>query len=196
MSKLEQNTTGLQNILEAANSIDTEVNTQSNLLAQIVAALEGKADGGDLTPIIDALTEKGVEVPSGTNVTGLAELISAIEAGGGGGDLVTGSFTLASDDSCYKFYDVICDGPASLGILVSENYANDVTAQYNYVTCCQLYTAVEAGFYMGSTGTKGTYTSYPQKSIFYKSGNRLCVGVPSGVVKFRAGITYHYAYIL
>lgn len=44
-----------------------------------------------VTAALSALVEKGVEVPEGTNVTGLAELIAAIEAGGG--KLVNGSFT-------------------------------------------------------------------------------------------------------
>lgn len=50
---------------------------------------------------ITALTEKGVEVPDGTNVTGLAELISAIESGGStlwnGGKFTIGSFVLAEE---------------------------------------------------------------------------------------------------
>lgn len=41
-----------------------------------------------------ALTDKGVTVPDGTNVTGLADLIAAIEAGGGGKISVAyGTFT-------------------------------------------------------------------------------------------------------
>lgn len=41
-----------------------------------------------------ALTEKGVTVPDGTKVDGLAALIAAIEAGGGGGSaFATGTYT-------------------------------------------------------------------------------------------------------
>ena len=42
-----------------------------------------------------ALTEKGVTVPDGTKVDGLAALIAAIEAGGGG-SIVAGTYTPAS----------------------------------------------------------------------------------------------------
>lgn len=70
---------GLDAMATHIGEANTDVATQTELLAQIIAALEGKADGGDLTPIIDALTEKGVEVSEGTNITGLAELIAAIE---------------------------------------------------------------------------------------------------------------------
>lgn len=51
-----------------------------------------------------ALTEKGVTVPAGTKVDGLASLIAAIEAGGGGGgipshitELAGGTYTAASN---------------------------------------------------------------------------------------------------
>lgn len=88
---------GLDAMATHAGEANTDVATQTELLAQIIAALEGKADGGDLTPIIDALTEKGVEVPEGTSVAGLAELISGIEAGGGGDEKkVKGDITPAA----------------------------------------------------------------------------------------------------
>lgn len=52
-----------------------------------------------VTAALSALVEKGVEVPEGTNITGLAELIAAIEAGGsgGGGLCTTGTLTIAED---------------------------------------------------------------------------------------------------
>lgn len=54
---------------------------------------------------LTALTEKGVTVPDGTKVDGLASLIATIESGGGGSATLwgrpyeTGSFTLAEDTS-------------------------------------------------------------------------------------------------
>lgn len=42
---------------------------------------------------LTALTEKGVTVPDGTKVDGLAALIAAIESGGGGATIATGSFS-------------------------------------------------------------------------------------------------------
>lgn len=50
-----------------------------------------------VTAALSALVEKGVEVPEGTNVTGLAELIAAIEAGGG--DVVLGEITITSNEN-------------------------------------------------------------------------------------------------
>ena len=49
--------------------------------------LQDEQDG--LDSALAALSEKGVEVPAGTKVDGLAALIAAIEAGGGGGVLTT-----------------------------------------------------------------------------------------------------------
>lgn len=49
-----------------------------------------------VTAALSALVEKGVEVPEGTNVTGLAELIAAIEAGGGDEKKVKGDITPAA----------------------------------------------------------------------------------------------------
>lgn len=62
-----------------------------------------------VTAALSALVEKGVEVPEGTNVTGLAELIAAIEAGGSGGGLcTTGTLTIAEDtDYLYIPHDVL-----------------------------------------------------------------------------------------
>jgi hypothetical protein len=49
-----------------------------------------------VTAALSALVEKGVEVPEGINVTGLAALISGIEAGGGDENKVKGNITPAA----------------------------------------------------------------------------------------------------
>lgn len=64
MSKLQTNTTDLQSILATVNTLP---------------------DKTDLTPIADALIDKGQTVPDNAGVDELADLIAAIEAGGGGG---------------------------------------------------------------------------------------------------------------
>ena len=63
-------------------SIDTELARLTNAKAAIKAAIEGK----------------GVTVPSGTLLDGMAALIDAIEAGGGG-KIATGTVIPAKDDS-------------------------------------------------------------------------------------------------
>ena len=54
---------------------------------------------GAVSAALTALAEKGVTVPAGTKVDGLAALIAAIEAGGGGTgvQVVSGTFTPAEE---------------------------------------------------------------------------------------------------
>lgn len=53
---------------------------------------------GAVSAALAALAEKGVTVPAGTKVDGLAALIAAIEAGGGsGGNVYVGTITLAEE---------------------------------------------------------------------------------------------------
>ena len=65
-------------------SIQTELTRLTNAKAAIQAAIEGK----------------GVTVPDGTLLDGMASLIEGIEAGGGG-NIVAGSFTPTSDIKTY-----------------------------------------------------------------------------------------------
>ena len=76
-------------------SIQTELTRITNAKAAIKTAIEGK----------------GVTVPDGTMLDGMAELIAGIEAGGGGGgvlptpftNITTGTFILASLSYCNKY---------------------------------------------------------------------------------------------
>ena len=62
-------------------SIQTELTRLTNAKAAIKTAIEGK----------------GVTVPSGTLLDGMAALIESIEAGGGSGNFATGTFTTTDD---------------------------------------------------------------------------------------------------
>lgn len=114
---------GLDTMATHIGEANTEIDSQVELLAQIVSALDGKAAGSDLTPIADALTEKGVEVPSGAGVGALASLIAAIEAGGGGGSfdpspfsqILTGTFTTASNT---KDFTIPNEAVGTVGFLI------------------------------------------------------------------------------
>ena len=75
-------------------SIQTELTRITNAKAAIKTAIEGK----------------GVTVPDGTLLDGMASLIESIEAGGGGGvlptpftNITTGTFILASLSYCDKY---------------------------------------------------------------------------------------------
>ena len=79
---------------------------------------------------IAAIEEKGVSVPTGTNVTGLASLIASIETGGGGGGglpagitaLATDTFTPASDisNSLYELEHGLGVVPNFFIVMVSD----------------------------------------------------------------------------
>ena len=62
-------------------SIQTELTRLTNAKAAIKTAIEGK----------------GVTVPNGTLLDGMAALIESIEAGGGSGNFATGTFTTTDD---------------------------------------------------------------------------------------------------
>lgn len=112
---------GLDAMATHVGEANDEIGSQTELLAQIVSALEGKAAGSDLTPIADALTEKGVEVPSGAGVGALASLIAAIEVGGESFDpspfsqILTGTFTTASNT---KDFTIPNEAVGTVGFLI------------------------------------------------------------------------------
>jgi hypothetical protein len=111
---------GLDDMANHVGEANTDVATEADLIVQIAGALEGKVAGSDLTPIIDALTDKGVEVPEGTNVTGLAELITAIEADGGAS---VQTCTIKFDS---KYNDIVNVQPAVLTRYVDGAYTTKI----------------------------------------------------------------------
>ena len=67
---------------------------------------------GAVQSALAALAEKGVTVPSGTKVDGLAALIAAIESGGGGGSgggIEVGTITLAARTSITNSSQITID---------------------------------------------------------------------------------------
>lgn len=70
-------------------NIQTELTRITNAKAAIKTAIEGK----------------GVTVPDGTLLDGMAALVESIEAGGGGG-IVKGTFTLAAKQTGYAFAEI------------------------------------------------------------------------------------------
>lgn len=69
-------------------SIQTELTRITNAKAEIKTAIEGK----------------GVTVPDGTMLDGMAELISGIEAGGGGAIIEEGTVTPETDKTSIKIF--------------------------------------------------------------------------------------------
>ena len=115
-------------------SIQTELTRITNAKAAVKAAIEGK----------------GVTVPDGTLLDGMAALIDSIEAGGGSFDLsnflqnitdvISFSFTPKSDEAFYKISKPSTNSIPRMGFV----YADDISYAYNKsILCFWLYTAVD-----------------------------------------------------
>ena len=165
-------------------SIQTELTRITNAKAAIKTAIEGK----------------GVTVPDGTLLDGMAALIESIEAGGGY-DVIAGTFTPGSDNEIYKITNsgdlttTTGNNLVKYGILLSEQADTDISASNNY---CSIVTF---GDIQKSVLVRGFNSSYTKSKIssgygIYISKGNLYAGEYYGSGKFRAGITYRYAVVL
>lgn len=101
--------------------------------------------------IAAAIAGKGVTVPDGTLLDGMAALIEAIEAGGGGSfdlsnfmqnitDVISFSFTPTRDGGSYNIIKPSTNSIPRMGFV----YADDISYAYNKsILCFWLYTAVD-----------------------------------------------------
>jgi hypothetical protein len=144
---------------------------------------------GAVSAALTALSEKGVTVPAGTKVDGLAALIAAIEAGGGNIDftpfsnVVWGTITPATDTTSVSY--------ASFGL--PESYTPPMFACFMYLSGPMSNgkhqaSAYVSGYNSGSfilTGYDKYQTgsvSNTKKSIVFDSTYPLCAGVTYGYI--------------
>lgn len=133
------------------------------------------------TAIATAIEGKGVTVPEGTKLDGLAALVEAISAGGGG--VVTGSFTQAETFNIYSKVFSIDTGAtdAQQGIVYLRDAINTGTNGYSIIfvvitpdySYCQKISAT----------MKGTF--------LLKNGVISMTGTPYAA-EFQAGHTYEW----
>ena len=165
-------------------SIQTELTRITNAKTAIKTAIEGK----------------GVTVPAGTLLDGMAALIESIEAGGGY-DVIAGTFTMTSNNGTYKMTtsgDLTTTTGNVLvkyGVLLSEQADTDISTSNNY---CSIVTF---GDIQKSVLVRGYDSSYTKSTIsntygIYVAGGNLFFGKYYGEGYFRAGITYRYAVVL
>ena len=85
------------------------------------------------TALATAIEGKGVTVPEGTKLDGMAALVDAISAGGGG--VVTGSFTQAETHNIYSKVFSIDTGATDVqqGIVYLRDAINAVTNGYSII---------------------------------------------------------------
>jgi len=98
-------------------SVQTQIDRLASAKAAIKAAIEGK----------------GVTVPAGTLLDGMASLIESIEAGGGGGanNVSFGTYTMTSETSHpIKVEHALGTTPAAL-IFVYIGLTTDISAKYD-----------------------------------------------------------------
>lgn len=130
-------------------SIQTELTRIINAKAAIKTAIEGK----------------GVTVPDGTLLDGMAELIEAIEAGGGDIKIEQGSVTFAEQQSSYTF---VIDSP-DIFIAYVEDDSNPQYSSSKYIWMIiqdtrlfELYGKMRVTSYIlgYNMGTQKYYTPY------------------------------------
>ena len=130
-------------------SVQSEITRLTNAKAAIQTAIEGK----------------GVTVPSGTLLDGMAALIESIEAGGGSGNFATGTFTTTDD--------------ITSNVVINHNLG--VKPKFIIVLCTNKKTY---------TGAKATllafYYLYQYDSTFYgqkyQAPNSSTIGFDNGIV--------------
>ena len=154
---------------------------------------------GAVQSAIAALTEKGVTVPDGTKVDGIAALIASIEAGGGGSvepfsEIVTGTITYSDISTEFllpKANDLRC------AYFIKINYWNNIIDVPIDYTVHLL--AVNAPTNLGySSGISSSSSVYMVKGLEAFNGELNKATVADGKIKlsgryFRG--TYWYALI-
>ena len=170
-------------------SIQTELTRLTNAKAAIKTAIEGK----------------GVTVPSGTLLDGMASLIESIEAGGGSGTVsgyATGTYTVASDKTIGLNISnavKIDTGLSEVKIFAfSKNFKVGSVSDYELLSGIWVY---NNGDYYGIRYHKNTPTNTARYSLnvnnqntansFYNEGNGvMSIGGLTTSTKIFAGTEY------
>lgn len=174
-------------------SIQTELNRIINAKAAIKTAIEGK----------------GVTVPDGTLLDGMAALIESIEAGGGGSNIVIGEITIATDNVSFGLEIPKPDGYENRTVPVfavainktkteinSSDYGN---GQRTCRTSAIIATRNGVGIRQSSNGTgtgSGVFDNPSEVCMWYGVKLWFYLSVDINYKSARAGDTYLYAYIL
>jgi hypothetical protein len=146
-------------------------------------SMDGTVDNA-VTAALSALVEKGVEVPEGTNVTGLAALIAAIEIGGG--DRLYTEVRTFTEDSNVRIgiYPGFGKCPNIFGYYCIDFDASQTTQPY-INSCIWLVTGYTENDITAAYRWKSkTSTSYPSNSSAYI--NKEITNNPAGMVHYES----------
>ena len=150
-------------------SIQTELTRITNAKAAIKTAIEGK----------------GVTVPDGTLLDGMAALIESIEAGGGGGG-ACGSFTPESTINLYNGYSI--DTGLTSASVFGCFIDTPISGGYNVAV---LYTVVNKSWIITTKGFNDFYKVITSNDITIDNG---IVNIPKSTTSFDfvAGSTFYW----
>ena len=115
-------------------SIATEISRLKSAKSAIAAAIAGK----------------GVTVPDGTLLDGMAALIEAIQAGGGGADVKSGTFTPAKEPTYgYTVTHNLGKIPILVAVIVGEKFTGTSAGQRAVclIACNQIGVDIYAGLF-------------------------------------------------
>lgn len=159
--------------------------------------LQDEQDG--LDSALAALAEKGVTVPDGTKVDGLAALIAAIESGGGSGGVDVSWFEgMSFEEGSVTFdadtfsYNAIATGFTQCygGIVVAEGTTDKFSNPYLNLGCYQADAKNEYRFCVA-----GGNTSYYGVNLAldgYYGAKYIYLAFGQYDLKFKAGVTYKW----
>ena len=144
-------------------SVQSEITRLANAKTAIATAIEGK----------------GVTVPEGTKLDGMATLVEAIEAGGGS-DIVVGTFTTAEDTDLITLPGVEYNATHFLAIFYDRE-SGTVTSGHFRIGMDVQFTRVSRYY----SSTMNEYSPQLQ---------RIENSIKIFNAKFQAGITYRYIF--
>jgi hypothetical protein len=163
---------------------------------------------GAVSAALAALSEKGVTVPAGTKVDGLAALIAAIEAGGGTVEgqpvqMIKGTFVMTEEASSYTVEHnlgktpvfVACYREKTTKMTGNENYFVDAfgTSDTNIGQLRSVYSygGANNGLRLVSQRRSAIITTTNKESINNATENTITFGNDSTAV-IEAGVTHVY----
>ena len=166
-------------------SIQTELTRITNAKASIVAAIEGK----------------GVTVPEGTLLNGMAALIESIESGGGI-NATAGTLNVSSDTNNYILTHGLGEVPKFFAIGMINNYTlltgknsilistygfSDVGIQYRISSNSN---SSSANGVLGDSAITGKH--HKRCSLTQANEETIMIASSSGTQKLIAGVTYYW----
>lgn len=167
-------------------SVQSEITRLENAKAAIKAAIEGK----------------GVTVPDGTLLDGMASLIESIEAVGGGINATAGTITVSSDVNDYVLTHGLGEVPKFFVIGMIENYSslkgktNIMIGAYGFSDANTQYRIGASSNSYSPTGVYREYainnTTGSKCSILDANEETITVALRIGTSKLIAGATYYW----